>query len=122
MAKKKSGTNAADRLKRNIDAQIEAASKIAPEPTAKPGRSSPQFLLRYTPEMRDRIARLAKAHGRSINSELIALLERAMNYGDDVEQLQQSTGELFDRMEKLESLVSEHDARLSGRDPDNVEK
>jgi hypothetical protein len=80
--------------------------------TAKPGRSSPQFLLRYTPELRDKIARLAKANGRSINSELIALLERALSHGDAVEELQTSMGEIFDRVEKLENLV---DARLSGR-------
>ena len=91
-------------------------------PTKPPSKTAPQFVLRYTPELRDRIATLAKAHGRSINSELIALLERALNHGDDVEQLQGSTGELFDRIEKLESLVREHDDKLSGRDPYNIEK
>jgi hypothetical protein len=50
------------------------------------------------------------------------LLERALSYGDDVEQLQISMGEIFDRVEKLESLVSEHRARLSGHDPYNFEK
>jgi hypothetical protein len=127
MAKKKSGsTNAADRLKRNIAAldRIHAASKIDPMPPAKPpGRGSPQFVLRYSPEMRDQIARLAKANGRSINAELIALLERALSSGDDVEQLQTSmgeifdrVGEIFDRVEKLESLVSDHDDQLNNRD------
>ena len=118
--KKKSGTSVTDRLKRNLAEldRIVAASKVDPLPPPKPpGRGSPQFVLRYTPEMRDRIARLAKANGRSINSELIALLERALNYGDDVERLQTSMGEIFDRVEKLESLVSEHDDQLKGRDP-----
>ena len=119
MAKKKSGsTNAADRLKRNLAAldRMEAASKIDPMPPAKPpGRGSPQFVLRYSPEMRDKIARLAKANGRSINAELIALLDRALEHGDAVEQLQQSMGEIFDRVEKLERLVQDHDEQLNTR-------
>jgi hypothetical protein len=122
MANKKSvpkSTNALDRLKRNMAVldRMEAASKVDPVPPAKPpGRGSPQFVLRYTPEMRDKIARLAKANGRSINAELIALLERALSYGDDVEQLQTSMGEIFDRVEKLENLVRDHDDRLNHRD------
>jgi hypothetical protein len=97
--------------------QIVAASKVDPMPPAKPpGRGSPQFVLRYSPEMRDKIARLAKANGRSINAELIALLERALSHGDDVEELQTSMGEIFDRVERLESLVRDHNARLTGRD------
>jgi hypothetical protein len=126
MAKKKSGsTNATDRLKRNLAAldRMEAASKIDPMPPAKPpGRGSPQFVLRYSPEMRDKIARLAKANGRSINAELIALLDRALEHGDAVEQLQQSMGEIFDRVEKLERLVQDHDDLLNERDdPSNMD-
>jgi hypothetical protein len=125
MANKKSvpkSTNALDRLKRNMAAldRMEVASKVDPAPPAKPpGRGSPQFVLRYSPEMRDKIARLAKANGRSINAELIALLERALSYGDDVEQLQTSMGEIFDRVEKLESKVSDHDERLNIRYDDD---
>ena len=108
-------------IKRTLD-QALAASKALAAPAKPPGRGSPQFVLRYTPEMRDKIARLAKANGLSINSQLIALLERALNYGDDVEQLQQSMGEIFDRVERLESLVDVLDALRTGRDPYNVEK
>ena len=39
-------------------------------PAKPPSKTAPQFVLRYTPELRDKIARLAKANGRSINSEL----------------------------------------------------
>jgi hypothetical protein len=103
--------------------QVEAASKVDPMPPAKPpGRGSPQFVLRYSPEMRDKIARLAKANGRSINAELIALLDRALEHGDAVEQLQQSMGEIFDRVEKLERLVQNHDDLLNERDdPSNMD-
>ena len=127
MAKKRSeseSTSTTGRLKRNLAAleRMKAASKGPAAPAKPPSKTAPQFVLRYTPEMRDKIARLAKANGRSINSELIALLERALSHGDQVEQLQGSTGELFDRMEKLESLVREHDDLLSRRDRYNVEK
>jgi hypothetical protein len=124
MAKKRSGsTKVTDRLKRNLAEleRMQAASKVDPLPPKPPSKTAPQFVLRYTTEMRDKIARLAKANGRSINAELIALLERALSHGDAVEELQTSTGELFDRVEKLESLVREHDDRLSGRDPYNEE-
>jgi hypothetical protein len=118
MANKKKlpkSTNTVDRVERAI-ASLEASKKADPMPPAKsPGRGSPQFVLRYTPEMRDKIARLAKANGRSINAELIALLERAISYGDDVEQLQASMGEIFDRFEKLERLVQDHDEQLNTR-------
>jgi hypothetical protein len=126
MAKKRSGSkNAMSRLKRNL-ATLErmqaAASKVDPTAPAKPpSKQAPQFVLRYTAELRDKIARLAKANGRSINSELIVLLESALSHGDAVEQLQGSTGELFDRVEKLERLVREHDDRLNRRDPYNEE-
>jgi hypothetical protein len=118
-------SNPANRLKARIAEldRMKATSKVDPMPPAKgPGRGSPQFVLRYTHEMRDKIARLAKANGRSINAELIALLERAMNHGDAVEQLQTSMGEIFDRVEKLESLVRDHDDQLNNRDdPSNAD-
>jgi hypothetical protein len=124
MAKKKAGSTNARRLKRDaaeVERIIASARFVDPATPAKPpSKTAPQFVLRYSAEMRDQIARLAKANGRSINSELIALLERALSHGDAVEQLQGSTGELFDRVEKLESLVRElgEDARLrSSRDP-----
>ena len=128
MATKKSGSKkAASRLKRKlaeeIDRTIASARVVDPATPAKPpSKTAPQFVLRYTPELRDKIARLAKANGLSINSQLIALLERALSHGDAVEELQTWTGDLFDRVEKLESLVRVHDDLLSGRDPYNVEK
>ena len=79
------------RLKRNLATldRMVAASKVDPATRTKPpSKTAPQFVLRYSPEMRDKIARLTKANGRSINSELIALLERALNHGDAVEELQ----------------------------------
>jgi predicted HicB family RNase H-like nuclease len=93
----------AKKKKRSLNLMRAAIQIDGMSPAKPPGRGSPQFVLRYSPEMRDKIARSAKANGRSINSELIALLERALSHGDDVEQLQTSMGEIFDRFEKLES-------------------
>jgi predicted HicB family RNase H-like nuclease len=121
MAKKKSLPK---HIKQNLATldRMKAAAKDLAAPAKPPGRGSAQFVLRYSDEMRDRIAHLAKSQGMSINAMLIALLERALSHGDHVEQLQQSTAEIFNRLEKLEGLVGEHDARLSGRDPYNEER
>jgi len=75
MAKKKSLPK---HIKKNL-AQLDrmvAESKALAAPAKLPGRGSAQFVLRYSDEMRDQIARLAKSKGMSINSMLIALLER----------------------------------------------
>jgi len=120
MAKKKSGSTAVSRrLKREV-AEVEriiaTARVVDPATPAKPpSKTAPQFVLRYTPELRDKIARLARSNGLSINSQLVALLERALAHGDDVEQLQLSNDELFNRLETLESLVREHDDQLNRR-------
>ena len=115
MPKKKSGsTNAADRIKRGIATldRMLAASKIDPMPPHKPpGRGSPQFVLRYTPEMRDLIARLAKANGRSINAELIALLERALSYSNAQDKFERSYRELFYAFEKLKERIDDLEDR-----------
>jgi hypothetical protein len=118
MAKKRSGSTGTGRGRplAVLERMAAEARKLgAATPAKPPSKTAPQFVLRYTPELRDKIARLAKANGRSINSELIALLERALSHGDDVEQLQTSMGEIFDRVEKLESLVREHDDQLNRR-------
>jgi len=126
MAKKRSGsTKVTDRLKRKLAKEIDrtiASARVVDPPAKPPSKTAPQFVLRYTPELRDQIARLATARGLSINSMLIELIERGLSHGDAVEQLQTSMGEIFDRMEELESLVRVHDDRLSSRDPYNIEK
>ena len=40
------------------------------------GRGSDQFVIRFPEGMRDKIAKLAAANGRSINAELIDRLEK----------------------------------------------
>jgi hypothetical protein len=80
-----------------------------------PGRESKQSLVRYPSEaMRARIALLAKANGRSINAEIIDRLQKSM-IGDTIANLEESVAELFDRIEKLESKVSDLNDQLNVR-------
>nr|WP_051000063.1 Arc family DNA-binding protein [Sinorhizobium fredii] len=44
----------------------------------RPGRGSDQFPLRLPDGMRDRIKRHAEANGRSMNSEIVSLIEIAL--------------------------------------------
>ena len=114
MAKKRSRSKkVATRLKRNVsglERMQKAANQVDPATLSRPpSKIAPQFVLRYTPELRDKVARRAKANGLSINAELIVLLERGLSHGDAVEELQGSVGEIFDRVERLENWVREHD-------------
>jgi predicted DNA-binding protein len=43
-----------------------------------PGRGSDQFVIRFPEGMRDRLAKLAAANGRSMNAELVHRLETTM--------------------------------------------
>lgn len=45
---------------------------------ARPGRGSDQFPLRLPDGMRDRIKERAEANGRSMNAEIVSLLEGAL--------------------------------------------
>jgi hypothetical protein len=47
--------------------------------TRIPSRGSDQFNLRLPEGMRDRIAEVAKANGRSMNSEIVARLESSFD-------------------------------------------
>jgi len=77
-----------------------------------PGRGSPQFIVRYPDEaMRAKIARLAKANGRSINAEIIDRLQKSMV--GDTSSLEESIGDICDRIEKLEAVARDHEERIS---------
>jgi hypothetical protein len=81
-----------------------------------PGRESKQSLVRYpNEEMRTRLARLAKANGRSINAEIIDRLQKSM-IGDTIANLEESVADILERIEKLESLVRDQRAQLNSRD------
>lgn len=69
------------------------------------GRGSDQFVLRFPSGMRDRVAELAKLHGRSMNSEIISMLDKAIEDGEFVEELDR-------RLSRLEGMVDTHHAAL----------
>jgi hypothetical protein len=51
---------------------------VAKKPRQPAGRGSDQFILRFPDGMRDQIAKLATANGRSMNAEIIDRLEKSM--------------------------------------------
>lgn len=48
-------------------------------PQDSPSRRQDQFIVRFPDGMRDRIAEVAKANGRSMNSEIIARLKASLD-------------------------------------------
>jgi predicted DNA-binding protein len=76
--------------------------------STRPGRGADQFIVRMPDGMRDRIAALARVNGRSMNAEIVAALERYIQDEDSIPML-------WDRIEKLESMVRDHDAQLNPR-------
>ena len=68
---------------------------MAKKPTGPAGRGSDQFVIRFPEGMRDRIANLAAANGRSMNAELIDRLEKSMVDSDNLKDLEVSLAELW---------------------------
>ena len=72
----------------------------------KTGRGADQFVLRLPPGMRDRIAKAAEENGRSMNAEFVSRIEKTLE--DD-----ESVAELWNKVERLEAAVAEHDVQLN---------
>ncbi|MEM8511099.1 hypothetical protein RCH14_000390 [Massilia sp. MP_M2] len=51
------------------------------------GRDSDKFMLRFPEGMRERIADLAKANGRSMNAEIVSRIEQSMSREGDWEEV-----------------------------------
>jgi hypothetical protein len=114
-ANKNSPAESPEELRARIDTTFERMRAEA----NSPGRESKQSLVRYpTEEMRTRLARLAKANGRSINAEIIERLQKSM-IGDTIASLEESVAELFDRIEKLERKFSNLDDQVKVRYDDD---
>nr|WP_252047847.1 Arc family DNA-binding protein [Acinetobacter bereziniae] len=47
-------------------------------------QTDPQYKLRWSEELREKIAQSAKKHNRSMNADIIARLEKSFEFGDDV--------------------------------------
>jgi hypothetical protein len=76
------------------------------------GRGSDQFVIRFPEGMRDRIANLAAANGRSMNAELIDRLEKSMVDSDDIKNLENTVAQLWDRIHLIKEILEMHDHRL----------
>jgi hypothetical protein len=50
---------------------------MQPRDPAGPGRKADQFIVRFPPGMRDRIAAAARENGRSMNAEIVHRLEQS---------------------------------------------
>jgi predicted DNA-binding protein len=68
---------------------------VSKKPIRPAGRGSDQFVIRFPEGMRDRIAKLAAANGRSMNAELIDRLEKSMDDSDDLKDLEVSLNDLW---------------------------
>lgn len=79
-----------------------------------PSQTQDKFTVRFPDGMRDLIAEMAKRDGRSMNSEIIILLDLAIkvcrNFGPDdgpvVQQFQQRLKELNDKSKEIEESIS----------------
>lgn len=73
-----------------------------------PARDLEKFMLRMPEGMRERIAREAKANGRSMNAELIARIEKTFDEDGVIEYL----------VSKIDHMQAEFDNRLSDVESD----
>lgn len=69
------------------------------------GRNDPQFNLRLPQELKDKINHRAKANGRSINSELVHIIQAALSepspiagYRDESERIADQQSDLVKKM------------------------
>ena len=75
---------------------------MAKKPRQPAGRGSDQFVIRFPEGMRDRIAKLAAANGRSMNAELIDRLEKSMGDSDNLKNLEMEVAELWTKVAELD--------------------
>jgi Arc-like DNA binding domain len=68
----------------------------------RPGRGSDQFVLRMPDGLRTKIARLAKANGRSMNSELIDRIEKSLTDTTILKHLEEQVELLWDAVAELQ--------------------
>lgn len=68
-------------------------------------REDPQFNFRMTPEIKEKIKQRAKLNGRSINAELLQIVQDALNlpspvsgHDDEAERLAEQQAEQFKKV------------------------
>ncbi|MGA2057952.1 MAG: Arc family DNA-binding protein [Bradyrhizobium sp.] len=80
------------------------------KPQALTGRASDKFILRLPDGMRAKIQALAEQKGRSMNSEIVAALEKYIEADDSI-------GLVWDAIEEIQNQI--RDLTRSGRDPND---
>ena len=74
-------------------------------------RDSDQYMLRLPDGLRDRLKAMADANGRSLNSEIVALIERGLGDGDRLAQLERRVTML----ERKDAIFGDYLARVNSR-------
>jgi predicted DNA-binding protein len=60
-----------------------------------------QYMLRFPEGMRDKLAKLAEANGRSMNTEVVAAIEKHLQRGSDIEMLETKLDQLWSYVRQL---------------------
>jgi predicted DNA-binding protein len=81
-----------------------------------PGRGSDQFVIRFPEGMRDRLAKVAAANGRSMNAELVHRLETSMTESGILKyaeaELQKIKAEVAQYMATMDQKFSDLESKL----------
>jgi hypothetical protein len=85
---------------------------VAKKPIRSTGRGSDQFLIRFPEGMRDRIAKLAAANGRSMNAELIVRLEQSLSVSGELKELGEAFAELMLKVDGHEAELGQVKSKL----------
>ena len=84
--------------------------------SSSPPQATP-FPLRMPPELREQLEALAKKNGRSVNSEIVAMIGGALDAHADVSAIptEQLLAEVVDRLGgTLQLVLSQDGAKLAG--------
>lgn len=71
-------------------------------------QKDPQYKLRWSEELRDKVAESAKAYKRSMNADIIARLERSFEQESDLSPLNMPPEELKRRLENAKTELYSH--------------
>lgn len=83
---------------------------------SSPPQATP-FPLRMPPELREQLEALAKKNGRSVNSEIVAMVGAALEAGSDVSTIptERLLAEVVERLGgTLQLVLSQDGAKLAG--------
>lgn len=73
-------------------------------------QKDPQYKLRWSEELRDKVANSAKAYKRSMNADIIARLEKSFEQESDLSPLNMPPDELKRRLENAQSELQANKA------------